>query len=78
MIDALPKMRERVKRGDANVLFTVVQDLSKVCMDHLLKHLMPNVTSQTLVVTGRTNFGKKNILMLVEAAPHIAPHYTCM
>ncbi|KAL4234897.1 Mroh1p [Mactra antiquata] len=30
MVDALPTLRERLEKGDANVLFSVVNDLSKV------------------------------------------------
>ena len=30
MVDALPTLKDRLKRSDANVLFSVVNDLAKV------------------------------------------------
>lgn len=31
MVDALPTLRERVKKTDPNILLSVTTDLSKVC-----------------------------------------------
>lgn len=36
MIDALPTLKERLVKGDPSVLFSVINDLSKVCRLQLL------------------------------------------
>lgn len=36
MIDALPTLKERLVKGDPSVLFSVINDLSKVCKLQLL------------------------------------------
>ena len=35
MVDAVPSLKERLKKADSNILFSCAKDLAKVCTNEL-------------------------------------------